>query len=186
MVVEDDVAIGRNLASLRSARGLSQGELADQIGVAQQTIAKIEKGSRPLRFVEANLICAILKVPIASLAARDVTASAALLALSTQVWEVSRAIVEPAPRLAHALVQLAHEVAAIRSGIRPQAAQFEYDRAVGFLHADWGKDLNEALTRAVRADDLVSDLAEVHGHTYRELLATLSALEVTQTSGPDS
>lgn len=141
--MEDDVAIGRNLASLRSARGLSQGELANQIGVAQQTIAKIEKGTRPLRFVEANLICAILKVPLASLAARDVTASAALLALSTQVLEVSRAIEEPVPRLAHALVQLAYEIAAIRSGVQPQAAQFEYNRAVGYLKEDWGQGLNE-------------------------------------------
>lgn len=171
--------IGTNLASLRAARGLSQGELADQVGVAQQTIAKIEKGSRPLRYVEAILICGVLKVPIAALAAQDVASSAALLALTTNVWTISKSIDESAKRLAEALVQLGHEVAAIRSGVHDQPAQFEYDRAVGYLETDWGRNLNESLTEAVRLDKLLAHVEGIDGPTYREILSNLSDLKVT-------
>lgn len=179
--MEDDAAIGKNLADLRVARGLSQGDLAIKIGVAQQTIAKVEKGTRALKYVEAILICAALKVPISALAARNVASSAALMALTTQVWEIAKSIDEPSKRLADALVQLSHEIAAIRAGIRQQPAQFEYDRAVAYLETDWGRNLNETLTQAIRMSELIVGVDGIDGDTYQDILRNLTASVPAQT-----
>ncbi len=45
MINFDMVKTGRRIRELRVERGLSQKELAEQIGVAQNTVAQYEKGT---------------------------------------------------------------------------------------------------------------------------------------------
>lgn len=68
-VVEDaDKVIGENVQRFRTAKGLSQAQLAEALNVAQQTILKIEKGTRPLRYTEAAAIAQTLDIPLDALA----------------------------------------------------------------------------------------------------------------------
>jgi transcriptional regulator with XRE-family HTH domain len=61
--------VGSNVQKFRKAAGLSQADLAhalSQRGASfqQQTVLKVEKGSRPLKLDEAVLIADILKMPM--------------------------------------------------------------------------------------------------------------------------
>lgn len=61
--------VGRNIAAARKARGWSQGDLAAMLGLRglsfqQQTVLKVEKGSRPLRFEEAVQIADLLELDV--------------------------------------------------------------------------------------------------------------------------
>ena len=56
----DDVTIGRRLQSLRSERGLTQGELAASVGLDRSSLSRIEGGARSLTAAElANLATAL-------------------------------------------------------------------------------------------------------------------------------
>ena len=65
-----DAVIGGNIKTARVAAGLSQEQLADKITevsgqpMHQQTVLKIEQGSRPVRYTEAAAIAKVLSVPL--------------------------------------------------------------------------------------------------------------------------
>ncbi len=69
-----DRLIGGNVQQFRNAKKMSQAQLADAMTartgqqVAQQTILKIEKGTRPLRYSEAVAVAEALDVPLGALA----------------------------------------------------------------------------------------------------------------------
>lgn len=72
MELDLNAEIGRAVQQLRTAAGMSQGELADQLtamGEAfhQQTVLKIEKGTRALKFTEAVKIARVFRVSVDSL-----------------------------------------------------------------------------------------------------------------------
>jgi len=63
--LETNRMIGERLKQVRLQRGLSQAGLAEQSGVfQQQTILKIEKGTRPLRLDEAIRLAQVLGVTV--------------------------------------------------------------------------------------------------------------------------
>lgn len=71
MSYEDDLnrAIGERLQYLRTRSNLTQGQLAQRLTamdmpIAQQTVAKIENGTRPLKLAEAESITQILDVSL--------------------------------------------------------------------------------------------------------------------------
>lgn len=82
MAEESDVdrLIGGNVQQFRNAKKMSQAQLADAMTaktgqqVAQQTILKIEKGTRPLRYSEAVAMAEALDVPLSALSPDRVTA----------------------------------------------------------------------------------------------------------------
>jgi transcriptional regulator with XRE-family HTH domain len=82
-----DKAIGERIQKLRKARDLSQAELAESVErllgspFHQQTILKIEKGARSLKYVEAMQFARVLGVPLDDLGAVD-GASGELLAMA--------------------------------------------------------------------------------------------------------
>jgi transcriptional regulator with XRE-family HTH domain len=64
--------VGVNLQRYRKAKGFSQSDLAEQLSARglpfqQQTVLKVEKGARPLRFEEACAIAEILRIKLASM-----------------------------------------------------------------------------------------------------------------------
>ena len=75
-----DRLIGGNVQQFRNAKKMSQAQLADAMTaktgqqVAQQTILKIEKGTRPLRYSEAVAVAEALDVPLSALSPDRVTA----------------------------------------------------------------------------------------------------------------
>ncbi len=64
-----DEMVGANIRQLRTAAGLSQGQLASKLGESyrQQTLLKIEKGSRPLRLTEAAVLAQVLDTTVDAL-----------------------------------------------------------------------------------------------------------------------
>ena len=67
-VTEQDLReIGLNIARLRDACGMSQGELADELGISRNTMIAIEHGKSDLRIGMINSVSEALDVPRAAL-----------------------------------------------------------------------------------------------------------------------
>jgi transcriptional regulator with XRE-family HTH domain len=68
-----DQRVGENIRRLRAARGFSQAELARYLGepYRQQTVLKVEKGTRPLKLSEAVKIAEVLAVEVKDLYRSD-------------------------------------------------------------------------------------------------------------------
>jgi transcriptional regulator with XRE-family HTH domain len=62
----------KRLANLRKQKGLSQVELADKIGISQQTISKYERGLLEPDFGTLNFLADFFNVSIDDLLGRDV------------------------------------------------------------------------------------------------------------------
>ena len=62
-----DVAVGRNVRLWRMARGLSQAQLADRIGVTFQQLQKYEVGGNRIPTGRLVRLAAVLRVPITAL-----------------------------------------------------------------------------------------------------------------------
>jgi len=62
-----DIAVGRNVRIWRMAKGLSQAQLANRLGVTFQQIQKYEVGSNRIGTGRVVKLAAILGVPIAAL-----------------------------------------------------------------------------------------------------------------------
>lgn len=184
--MEDDAAVGRNLAQLRTAKGVSQSELAEKLGVAQQTVAKIEKGTRSLKYLEAVHICFVLGVDVKALVSDDIEGSLGLIAIASDIWSASGTIHDVAPTLANALVQLSYEVAGIKAGVRPPALESEYQQAMNLLRTDWGTIFNRLLDAEVHSNNLISRFAdEFDSETgYLEVLGTMVNRLYRDTPGP--
>ena len=79
--------VGANLRALRAITGLSQTQLAEAMSARgyswqQQTVLKIEKGARPLRFEEADALTSVFGCTLEDVRARDLAQSA--------FWELSK------------------------------------------------------------------------------------------------
>jgi len=89
-VVTKDEVVGRNVRAFREARGLSQAQVAEAAvnagipGFHPQTVLKVEKGTRALKFVEALTLAHILGVPTDHLYEPPSTATNDLKALQAR------------------------------------------------------------------------------------------------------
>lgn len=182
--MNEDASIGRNLATLRTAASLSQGDLAERIGVAQQTIAKIEKGTRPLKYSEAVTICAELTVPIAALSAdvSKVDSTASLLRIMNRLLDFDSKLAALVAEVVPDLVRLAFKVSAIKDGRLDPPSDWDSEgaRAMSFVETDWGVDhLNWLLTNGVRRRCFdLGFLSEVDADSYLEILSNAARLEI--------
>lgn len=61
------MSIGENLRELRMKRGLTQGELAEMVGVTRAFLCQIERGTKALSLPLAKEISEVLKCGIADL-----------------------------------------------------------------------------------------------------------------------
>lgn len=184
-----DEIVGENIRAYRTAKDLSQAQLAEalsaQIGerIHQQTIQKIEKGLRPLKYAEAAAIAGILSVPYAVLEngkTQAVRNSAALRGMSRQLSDLTSELSELAQKITNVLVDLAFGLAAIRSyGPEDQPAKFEYENALSWLQNQWGQEFDTQLKDALRKNAWVSDIKpELNAETYHGVLEKISKLEM--------
>lgn len=175
----DDARIGKNLAALRVSAGLSQGELAERIGVAQQTVAKMEKGTRPLKYGEAVAISECLNTPISALADTEggVESTAVMLTAMHQINSIESWLERRAYSMARQLWTIASRLNAIKLGRRNQPRDWEaiLERATAYLETDWGSEFNEKLTHAVRSRCFdIGILSEVDDVSYQAILTNLA------------
>jgi transcriptional regulator with XRE-family HTH domain len=96
-----DVAVGRNVRSWRIARGISQTQLGNRLGISFQQVQKYETGGNRIATGRLVKIAATLGVPISALfqGTRPADASYSLLALVSDRRSF---------RLAHAFAAIKH------------------------------------------------------------------------------
>ncbi|MGE2690084.1 helix-turn-helix domain-containing protein [Mycolicibacterium pulveris] len=174
MRADFDQIVGQNVARFRKAMGLSQADLAASISgeddvIHQQTVQKIEKGTRPLKYSEAIRICTALHITPVQLG--DLPAHAQSNAhFQRAINDVSEAQAKlldvVGQELVNHLIALAELVGLARAGEKghqPDPYLIEY--AEKLLRANWGMLLNEAIlvdihTRYTRGDELSAQIAE--------------------------
>lgn len=126
-----DEAAGQAVAFYRSIRKWSQAQLADEVRalglqIAQQTIAKIEAGSRPLKLSEAAVFADALGVAVGSLLdfADVVDTSRLSIEMKTEEVNAARELVEEAiARFAKATVAGASLVVRAAEEARAEAVR---------------------------------------------------------------
>jgi transcriptional regulator with XRE-family HTH domain len=99
-----DVAVGRNVLSWRIARGISQTQLGNRLGISFQQVQKYETGGSRIAAGRLVKTAAILGVPISALfqGTGRADASNSLLALVSDARSF---------RLAHAFAAIKHRTA---------------------------------------------------------------------------
>jgi transcriptional regulator with XRE-family HTH domain len=94
---ELDEVVGANVQRYRTAKEMSQAELAAGMSreggehIHQQTIQKIEKGTRPLKYAEAVVLCRVLGMELDDLAHGDANAADASF-VSAELLELEMVI----------------------------------------------------------------------------------------------
>jgi transcriptional regulator with XRE-family HTH domain len=179
--------VGSNVRAYRTARGMSQAELASAISddgehIHQQTIQKIEKGARPLKYTEALRICRALTVPVAALSEgpKHAATTTALLKRVGGLSDMAGELHQFARRLAPSLVDLAYAVGLVRvADQEDQPALFVFENAQSFLEYNWGKDLNRYLLDSIRIHPDLAELnPDLEAPTYAEVLKRVSELDL--------
>lgn len=162
-----DRLIGANIRRYREARDLSQAELAEQLDMHQQTVQKIEKGTRPLKHSEAIRFASALKVPLHELTARDTAAEIAAEAMrhSGRFSQLNRQVKALAKDIADALVDFALVSGFIQRGLHE--GEIEDDEIGASLTAaqtwlihNWGQTLNTQIMTALRSNEFLADMRE--------------------------
>jgi transcriptional regulator with XRE-family HTH domain len=89
--VDFDTRVGANIRRIREAKGFSQTDLASELGRRgglnwpQQTIARVEAGTRPLKFSEAIVVAEILEVELPRLS--EYIGNEAIATLATEILQ---------------------------------------------------------------------------------------------------
>lgn len=109
---EVDALVGANVQRLRQAAGMSQTELAQRLeedlgrGFQQQTVLKVEKGTRPLKVTEAAAVARILRCSVETLLKRSSDAEDRLLVDLLVVQQEQIEAAREAARLRHQIADL--------------------------------------------------------------------------------
>ncbi|QZT56590.1 helix-turn-helix domain-containing protein [Mycolicibacterium austroafricanum] len=184
--VDDDFdkTVGANVRRYRMARGLSQAELADALSrhagerIHQQTIQKIEKGSRPLKYSEAVQLSSVLQIQLYELRVGESEASvnAFLVACISELSKRNAEITELAQKLADDLLVLARALSLVTSdNANDTEGQKRTERmaaiAESFLHRNWGRTLNREIMTALSQHPFLADMREeFESSSYLEVL----------------
>ena len=90
------VELGRRMAALRAAQGLSQAELAQALGLKQTTYSGYESGARRLPLDKLPEVCRALGTTPGALLTGDAPEGAALTPTEAAVLEALRLCRDPA------------------------------------------------------------------------------------------
>lgn len=182
---EDDFdrLIGTNVQTYRKSRGLSQADLAAAIstpqeGVHQQTVLKIEKGSRPLKLSEAVRIAEALEITPFDLvrpskrAAANAWITEMHVRLDQSLVELVRLAEETAPLMA----ALAHRLARQASKDADEQADPAVRKgALNVLKDSWGKIFDSVLLAELRRlPSLTTTNSQFDAETYTGVLRKIA------------
>lgn len=150
-----DARIGRNVRDIREARQLTQTDLAARMTAQglpfrQQTLVKIENGSRPLRLREAHEIADALNVDVGLLVVEGpgMDESAKLIALSAAFQAKWEALVEAVRVAMEARADLAQALDA--AGGNEAVDEWVLNEAQTMLQVDLANIAAEAVDEATR------------------------------------
>ena len=186
--VDADKVIGENIQRYRKAAGMTQAQLAETLTalggqtIAQQTILKIEKGTRPLRLAEGGLFALALDVPIHALTAgTDVSTWAAkLVAAEDGVTKLQYELTSVGNRLGRALLSLAFQISFGREfHLNSEVVQAMTKTAEARLKWDWGDVLNDRIMQSLREQPYLAQIKpKFRGDGYAEVLEKVAETPV--------
>ncbi|OBF42568.1 hypothetical protein A5719_03300 [Mycolicibacterium peregrinum] len=182
-----DRVVGANIRRWRDARGLSQADLASKLGIHQQTIQKIEKGTRPLKYAEAVHISDVLDIPLKDLFkefnAEDAAFSSFSMEVSREFHKLQDDLDELAQRIADELVDVALLSGYIErtfSDYDSESLSIASAAVGGWLASNWGRRLNRQIMTALRGHEYLSDIRdEFDAASYAEVIARVKNHPVT-------
>jgi transcriptional regulator with XRE-family HTH domain len=188
VVGEDfDKLVGSNVQRFRLARGMSQADLAEAMTesgerVHQQTVLKIEKGTRPLKYAEAACLSNVLRVPMSAFLERPerAQAEANFVGLTYRLMNLEKDLAEFTAHLASVLIRLATEIAVNNARIpADQAPEATVMIAEAWLKAPWGKRFTSNLETSMMLSEIVSsNLRALDTTDYETILAGVAGMEV--------
>lgn len=163
-----DQRVGKNVQKFRIAAGKTQAELAATISTAtsqipQQTILKIEQGTRPLKYLEAVRVCAALKIDLQDLMVDDISIDADFMECITTLRQCDTEIESLAATIGEALTRLTTVTQQPSFGDDTERVE----HAQAWLAHNWGRELN------LRLDDHI-DHARPIDSAGEELTRTYS------------
>ncbi|PVB45679.1 XRE family transcriptional regulator [Mycobacteroides abscessus] len=188
-----DKLVGVNVQHYRSAAGMSQADLAARLSesgerIHQQTILKIEKGARPLKFSEAIRVAHELGVPVTRLlgSETDAKTNADFISQAGKLSRTARLLEEIAEGLANELVFSAVLIGRIKDPEWPQPSDQYRARLAAYLVIDWAAIFDANLKKAVTDHGFVqSVLPDFVGGSYRDTLDRLTYI-VTRPTADDA
>lgn len=173
-----DETVGTNIAQRRATAGMSQTDLAEALSrttgerIHQQTILKIEKGTRPLKFSEAQRIADVFHVPVTALLTDQSLGDTQLSGKVISAMLSRRELHNLVPKMAEALVQLAVAVGADKArDPADQASPSLTAQAQTELATQWGDYLSELLLNAV---------VNHRGHGFSDALKSARVADVPE------
>lgn len=131
-----DLVVGANARRYRQAAGFTQAAVGESLGVPQQTVLKIERGERPLRFAEADKLAKLFGVEVTALSAPGSVAVAAETAAAS----------EATMYLTSAAIALAEHLGRLACTVHAEGATSAADELLTY---DWAAEVDKALLDAV-------------------------------------
>lgn len=188
---DNDKLVGANIQKLRTAKGMSQADLAAAlttlggVHMHQQTIQKIEKGTRPLKYMEAVTIAEVLTVDVHALSAgqTETVHAAANLKRLEDIFRMTEELDDVAKRLAYQLVMLAVRLGIDQKNQAEDETRTPADESAGWLERrivdtlerNWGRELNEGIHLAMQQHPYLAEVkSEFAAPTYGEVLKRVS------------
>jgi transcriptional regulator with XRE-family HTH domain len=187
-----DKRVGANVARYRTAKGMSQADLAADLAtlggihVHQQTIAKIEKGTRSLKFMEGVMIAELLTVDVDDLSVghNEAIQAAAQLETLEDIRRIGEELDDIGERLAYHLLRLAVGLGIDRTKQQAddetrapagESAGWIESQALDLLKRNWGRELNVRVELAMRRQPYLAEIrSEFAAPTYGEVLKRVS------------
>jgi transcriptional regulator with XRE-family HTH domain len=174
-----DQRVGANVQRYRASKGFSQSDLATAMSegaehIHQQTIQKIEKGTRPLKYSEAIRICDVLGIsPLHLTDGGELgRANAAFMETTDAFDKLNTELDQLADKLAAHLWDLA-EMLGLQSGgaVGYQPDEYLLGWAQRLINTNWGKKLNNRIMQAIREHPYMNTARDdIDAPTYREIL----------------
>jgi transcriptional regulator with XRE-family HTH domain len=180
-----DKLVGSNVQKFRVARGMSQADVASEMSIVsgervhQQTVLKIEKGTRSLKYTEAAQLSRVLQVPISAFLDRPerAQAEANFVGLTYQLEEMDDNLKKFAAHLASLLIQVAEEVAINNARTLTDQAPSALI-AEAYLKAPWGKRFSSYLETSMMFSEVVSkNLRSLDTTDYGTILVGVAGME---------
>lgn len=189
-----DTLVGVNVQHYRSALGMSQAELAARLSesgerIHQQTILKIEKGARPLKFSEAIRVAHEFGIPVTRLLGSDSDAktNADFISQAGKLDRTAQLLEEVAQSLADELVFSTVLIGRINDPEKAKPADQYRARLAAYLVIDWGAIFDINLEKAIVDHGYVrSVLPEFEGDSYRDVLDRLTYIVSRPADEPES
>lgn len=194
--LDPDKIVGENIQRFRKAKGMTQTQLAETLTeftgqtVHQQTILKIEKGTRPLRYSEARSFADALNVPLEALSEGTETSEriAHIVEERHAIDELDKELHRLGEQMAYRLNRLAVSVSLNQEfGGESDGLRFLVKQSQQLtLRYDWGAELNRWILLSLSQQPYLAHIKpKFKADNYIDVLAKVAETPVRHWDTPE-